>query len=454
MSIVARTGFPRGGVHPEEQKKLSSGSDPVVVMPPKKVAVAVTQHLGKPSRLIVRKGEEVVVGQILAEADGPISANLHSPVSGKIIKIADAEVVGAYRSPVINIMNNGEDQGLEEFNVKQPICWADKELFMERIRTAGIVGLGGATFPTAIKLRPPPGVKVDTLLLNGCECEPYLTADDVLMRTRSAEMIAGGMVMAAVLGVNSIMIGVEVNKPEAIAALRKVVDEKSADALFDSAGPAIRIEVVGLKTRYPQGAEKQLIDALMTRQVPSGQLPFAVGAVVQNVGTALAAYEAVAFGKPLIERVVTLTGRAIKRPGNYLARIGTPLSVLVEAADGTTDDLAAMIAGGPMMGKSIRTLEVPVVKGLSGVLFLTADEVSGSTESDCIRCGRCVDACPMGLAPCDITAQAEYLNWERAVGLGALDCVECGSCQYACPASRFLVSRLRLTKYYWRRLKK
>jgi electron transport complex protein RnfC len=450
----ATAGFKRGGVHPYEGKSLSESAELVRVDVPKRVQVPVTQHLGKPSKAVVAKGDNVVVGQLLAEADGPISAPVHSPVSGKVLKVDDGEIVGAYRAPIIDIMNDGKFEGEEAFGQTPVVDWGVKGEFLDRIRAAGVVGLGGAAFPTAVKLAPPRNVTVDHLLINGCECEPYLTADDILMREQAADVVAGCAIMAGILGIDRIRIGVEVNKPRAIAALNEAISTKSYLATYQGTVPAFDVAVVPLKTRYPQGAEKQLIDAVTGRQVPSGQLPFSVGCVVQNVGTALAVYDAVATGKPLIERVITLTGGAIANPGNYLARIGTPVSALVEAAGGTSESLAAMIAGGPMMGKSLRNLDVPVVKGMSGLLFLTAAEAAALEETDCIRCGRCVDACPMGLAPCNITAQAEHSKWEDAVGLGALDCVECGSCQYACPARRYLVARIRLTKYYWRRLQK
>ena len=451
-SVTAR--FKRGGVHPYEGKELSAASELVTVEVPKRLQVPVTQHLGKPSKVVVEKGQDVQVGQILAEADGPISAPVHSPVSGKVLKIGDAEIVGAYRAPVIDIMNDGKFTGEEAFKGTPVVNWDEKVDFLGRIRSAGVVGLGGAAFPTAVKLSPPPNVKIDHLLINGCECEPYLTADDILMRERAAEVVAGCAIMAGILGVDRVRIGVEVNKPRAIEALSTAISQQVYTATFKGAIPSFDIVTVPLRTMYPQGAEKQLIEAITGRQVPSGQLPFSVGCVVQNVGTALAVFDAVARKRPLFERVVTLTGGAITNPGNYLARIGTPVSALVAAAGGTTEALAAQVAGGPMMGKSLRNHDVPVVKGMSGLLFLTAAEAAAAEETDCIRCGRCVNACPMGLAPCEITAQADFLKWEKSISLGALDCVECGSCQYVCPANRFLVARVRLTKFYSRRLPK
>jgi len=334
------------------------------------------------------------------------------------------------------------------------VDWNRQEEFITMIRDAGVVGLGGAAFPTAVKLVPPKDASVEALLLNGCECEPYLTADDTLMLNHPAEVLAGAIVMASILKVKRIVIGVEDNKPRAIENLR-VAEQNRAWAGWFS-GPAYEpsIEIVPLRTRYPQGAEKQLIEAVCGRQVASGQLPFSVGMVVQNVGTSFAVFESVSRRRPLIDRIVTLSGRAIKQPGNYHAAIGTPLAHIVSAAGGTTDALRAMVAGGPMMGRSIRTLDEPVVKGLSGVLFLDEDEVAAAREVDCIRCGRCLDVCPMGLAPCNIAAQAEYQQWEQAVALHLLDCVECGTCEYACPSNRQLVARMKLSKFHWRRAQK
>lgn len=450
----ANARFKRGGVHPYEGKELSAASSLVSVEVPKRVQVPVTQHLGKPGKVVVAKGENVEVGQILAEADGPISAPLHSPVSGKVLKVGDGEIVGAYRAPVIDIMNDGKFTGEDAISGTPVVNWDEKGDFLERIRSAGVVGLGGAAFPTAVKLSPPQNVTIDHLLINGCECEPYLTADDILMRERAAEVVAGCAIMAGILGIGRIRVGVEDNKPRAIEALSTAIAQRVYAASFKGTPPEFDIVTVPLRTMYPQGAEKQLIEAITGRQVPSGQLPFSVGCVVQNVGTALAVFDAVARRRPLIERVVTLTGGAITNPGNYLARIGTPVSALVAAAGGTTEDLAAQIAGGPMMGKSLRNHDVPVVKGMSGLLFLSAAEAVAAEETDCIRCGRCVNVCPMGLVPCEITAQADFLKWEQSIALGALDCVECGSCQYVCPANRFLVARVRLTKFYARRLPK
>ena len=450
MSSVTM-GFPKGGVHPPEEKELSLGAELVTVTPPKKVIVPVTQHLGRPSAVVVNRGDEVVVGQVLAEATGPVSAAVHSPVSGKVLKIADGAVIGADRVPVIEIMNNGEDTGLDAF-VQKTVSWKDKSSFLDWIRDAGVVGLGGATFPTHIKLMPPKDATVHTLIINGCECEPYLTADDTLMQWKPAEVLAGCCIMAGVLGISRILIGIEDNKPRAIEAMTVAAREGTYASFFDGDVPSFDVQVHALKTRYPQGAEKQLIDALIHRKVGAGKLPFTAGVVVQNSGTAYAAFEAVAARKPLIDRVMTVTGKGVEKPGNFLVRIGTPISEVVNAAGGAKENLKAIIAGGPMMGKSVKTLELPVVKGTSGVLLLTGEEIEEYRERECIRCGRCVEACPVNLVPCDVAAFAEFRQWDRAGK--AMECVECGCCQYVCPANRYLVLYNRLAKYHWRRLQK
>ncbi len=450
----AATGFSTGGVHPREAKELAPALPLTEVASPDKVQVPVTQHLGKASVVAVQKGQDVKVGDVLAQADGFVSSAVHSPVSGKVLRIYDGSVVGAYRVPIIEIMNDGKYTGSEAWSPAALIPWAKKAGFLDAIKAGGIVGLGGAAFPTHVKLAPPKDAKIDTLILNGCECEPYLTADDAVMRSRPAQVLAGAMVMASILGVKNVQVGVENNKPEAIAALNQALNEKAHLALIEGADDSAQmtIEVRAVRTRYPQGAEKQLIDALTGRRVGSGKLPFNVGVVVQNVGTAAAVFDAVASGKPLFERVITVSGKAVNKPGNYVVRIGTPLQTLVDAAGGAKETLRAIVAGGPMMGKSLRSLEAPVVKGMSGVLLLEDSEIQAYEQQDCIRCGRCVEACPVNLVPCDIAAMAEFKRWADCANV--MDCVECGCCQYVCPARRSLVLYNRLAKYYQRRIKK
>jgi len=295
---TAIAGFKKGGVHPLEGKELSLGGELVEVEPPKMVMVPVTQHLGKPSSCLVEKKADVTVGQVLAEPDGFISSFVHSPVSGKVLKVFDGPVVGVYRAKIIQIMNNGKYEGADQFASEPRVNWSEKDQFLERIRLAGVVGMGGAAFPTNVKLGPPPDAPVDTLIINGCECEPYLTADDVLMRDTPGQVLAGARIMAGVLGVDTILIGVENNKPRAIEAMTVAVREQAHKSYDDGEGPDPTIKIVPLKTRYPQGAEKQLIDATLGRRVGSGKLPFAVGVVVQNVGTCVAVLDAVGLGNP------------------------------------------------------------------------------------------------------------------------------------------------------------
>ena len=448
MSVLTG-GFKQGGVHPAERKALSEGAELVTVPAPKMIMMPVSQHLGRPSHCLVKKGETVTVGQRLAEADGPVSSELHSPVSGKVLKVFDGPVVGSPRSPIIQIMNDGKFDGAKQYEAEPAVHWANLRRFIIKIHDAGVVGMGGAAFPTHVKLHPPQDCPVDTLIINGCECEPYLTADDYMMRTRPDKILSGAVIMAAVLGVDTIWIGIEDNKSAAIEAMERSIAEGTYKKFDHGHAPEPVISLMRMRTQYPQGAEKQLIDAVVGRKVPSGKLPFAVGCVVQNVGTCGAVFDAVALDKPLIERVVTVSGRAVANPGNFLVKLGTPIKELVAAAGGALPDLRAIVAGGPMMGKSLRALDVPVVKGMSGLLLLTSEETEGYEEQDCIRCGRCVEACPMRLAPCDQAAACQFEQWDKLEGV--MDCVECGSCQYVCPARRNLVLWIRLGKYHWRK---
>ncbi len=434
--------FKKGGVHPADRKELSAQAEITPIAAPKTVIVPLAQHIGAPTKAVVKKGDEVKVGQVLAEPGGFVSTVIHSPVSGKVKKIADVATAGGDRTPAIEIVNDGEDTWIDGVDLDATdIDFGAADTFKDRISQAGIVGMGGAAFPTHVKLSPPPDSPVDALVINGAECEPYLTADYRLMLEYPREVLLGIKAMQLVLGVEKVLVGVEDNKPDAVKAMQ-------AAATGDLAG----IEIHALRTRYPQGAEKQLIEALLGRQVPPGKLPFSVGAIVQNVGTAYAVFEALAKNKPLIERVVTVTGKAAAKPSNFMARLGTPVSALLEAAEVSEEAVRAMISGGPMMGRAFRHTEIPVVKATSGILLMDGDEFVAREEQDCIRCGRCVDACPMALVPCDLAAYAEFSEWEDADGVD--NCVECGSCQYVCPSRRFLVQWIRLAKAQRRRLKK
>ncbi len=427
--------FKLGGVHPAENKL--SAHTPIKVLPvPDRVFVPLAQNLGAPSKALVNRGDEVKTGQLIATAGGFIGANLHSPVSGKVFKIDVVADSSGFRRPAV-IINVEGDQWMENIDRSDKIVskiTATPEEIINKIKDAGIVGMGGATFPTHVKLMPPPGKTAEFLIINGVECEPYLTADHRVMMERGSELIIGTQILMKALQVSKGFIGIENNKPDAIEHLTKLSEGFKG------------IEVVPLKVKYPQGGEKQLIKAVVNREVPSGKLPIEVGCVVQNVGTALAVYEAVQKSKPLIERVVTVTGKALSKPSNFLVRLGTPVSLLIEAAGGLPGDTGKIIGGGPMMGKALLSVDVPVVKGTSGILLMKKTESKRKTETACIRCSKCTYVCPMGLEPYLLSRVSKTGNFEMAEKERIMDCIECGSCQYTCPASIPLLDYLRLGK--------
>lgn len=427
--------FSLGGVHPAENKR--SANSPVEVLPvPPVVSIPLAQHIGAPAQALVKKGDEVKVGQVIAQSAGFVSANIHSPVSGKVAKVDQVVDASGYRKAAI-IINTEGDEWVEDIDrsailVKE--ITARPEAIVKKIGEAGIVGLGGATFPAHVKLSPPPGKTCDVLIINGVECEPYLTSDHRLMLEKGEELLVGIRLLMTALHVKEAIIGIENNKPDAIAHMEKLASEYEG------------IRVQPLKVQYPQGGEKQLIDACMGRQVPSGKLPIEVGAVVHNVGTAYAVYEAVQKNKPLIERIVTVTGLSLARPANFLTRIGTPISALIEAAGGLPDDTGKIIGGGPMMGKALTSTEIPVTKGTSGVLLMPQPLASRKQVDPCIRCAKCVSVCPMGLSPYLLMPLAERAIWDRAEEENVMDCIECGSCSFTCPSSRPLLDYIRLGK--------
>jgi len=431
---ILRT-FVLGGIHPAENK-LSSNAPIETISVPKQAIIPLGQNLGAPSKPVVKKGDMVKVGQLLAEAGGFISTPIHSPVSGKIFKIDNAIDASGYKRPaiIINVEGDEWDESIDTSTEIVSEITLDSKQIIEKIKNAGVVGMGGATFPTYVKLMPPPGKVAEYLIINGVECEPYLTADHRLMLEKGEEIIIGTRLLMKALNVNKAFIGIENNKPDAINHMRELVKTHAG------------IEVQTLKVQYPQGGEKQLIKASVNREVPSGKLPIEVGCVVQNVGTAFAVYEAVQKNKPLIERVVTVTGKAVKKPSNLLARIGTPIGELIEAAEGFPNNTGKMIGGGPMMGKAITSLDVPIVKGSSGVLLMKKEESFRRIESPCIRCSKCTYVCPMGLEPFLLSKASKLNNFEMAENESIMDCIECGSCQYACPAGIPLLDYLRLGK--------
>ncbi|MEG2066618.1 MAG: electron transport complex subunit RsxC [Tannerellaceae bacterium] len=427
--------FRIGGIHPPENK-LSAGKKIAGLVAPKQVIIPLGQHIGAPAQAVVTKGDQVKVGTLLAKAGGFVSANIHSSVSGKVTKIDNALDASGYKRPAIFIDVEGDEweETIDRSEALVSTCSLSSKEIVDKIAAAGIVGLGGATFPTQVKLTPPPGSKAEILIINAVECEPYLTSDHSLMMERGEQVLVGVSLLMKAIQVNRAVIGIENNKPDAIALMQKLAAGKQG------------IEVMPLKVQYPQGGEKQLIDAVIRRQVKSGALPISAGAVVQNVGTAFAVYEAVQKNKPLIERVVTVTGKAVANPCNLQVRIGTPISALIEAAGGIPENTGKIIGGGPMMGKALITPDVPVTKGSSGVLLLTKEESVRPPMHDCIRCTKCVSVCPMGLNPSLLMNVTEFTNWELAEKNYITDCIECGSCSYTCPANRPLLDYIRLGK--------
>lgn len=427
--------FRIGGVHPPENK-LSAGKAIKVLGLPKQVIIPLSQHIGALATPIVKKGDLVKVGTQIAQPGGFVSAAIFSSVSGKVAKVDEVIDASGYRKPAIFIDVEG-DEWEESINRSSELvkeCNLTPEEIVKKISAAGIVGLGGACFPTHVKLTPPPGNTAEILIINAVECEPYLTSDHQLMLEKAEQIMVGVSILMKAIKVNKAVIGIENNKPDAITLMSRVA----------VAYPGV--EVMPLKVQYPQGGEKQLIDAVIRRQVASGALPISTGAVVQNVGTAYAVYEAVQKNKPLFERVVTVTGKSLKNPSNLLVRIGTPMSMLIEEAGGLPEDTGKVIGGGPMMGKALVNTEVPITKGSSGVLVMPSSEASRKEVKNCIRCAKCVSACPMGLEPYLLSALSENADWERMETERIMDCIECGSCQFTCPAARPLLDYCRLGK--------
>ena len=424
----------KGGIHPHDHKHFSNHKAIEKCPAGEKLYIPLMQHIGRPARPIVKPGDAVKKGQKIAEAGGFVSIPMHSPVSGKIIKI------GPYAHPTgtvqqaIEIENDGKNEWIDELHNDETYISLEPDKLKELIQEAGICGMGGAGFPTHVKLTPPENRPIDTVILNGVECEPYLTADHRLMLEKPEEIIAGLRIIMKILDAKKGYIGIELNKKDAIKIFKEMLrDEK-------------KISVVPCLLRYPQGAEKQLIYAATKRKVPAGGLPMDIGVVVQNVGTAYAIYEAVRYKKPLIERITTITGSIVKESKNLRVAIGTPLSDLLEFCGGTTDDVGKIISGGPMMGFAIPGTDTPATKTTSGFVFMSPSEVVDTHEEPCLRCGRCVDACPMNLMPTFIVDNIKNGQYEEALKLNVLDCIECGSCGYVCPSHIQLVQRLKIGK--------
>lgn len=427
--------FKLGGVHPP-QNKLSADKKIEILSIPKTVFIPVAQHIGAPATPTVKRGDEVKVGQVIAKSSSFVSTNIHSSVSGKVKKVDFSSDSSGYPKQGIFIDVVGDDW-LEEIDHTTELVKdfdLDGRKIIQKIQDAGIVGLGGATFPTHVKLVPPKGMKAEVLLINGVECEPYLTSDHRLMLEKADEILVGTQILMKALNVEKAIVGIENNKPDAI----QLLSEKTKNYKG--------ISVVALKVQYPQGGEKQLINAVTGKEVPSGGLPIAVGAVVSNVGTAFAVYEAIQKNKPLFERVVTITGKGLEKPSNFKVRIGTSTAELVVAAGGLPENTGKIISGGPMMGRAIASLDVPVTKGTSGILLMQGEESKRGDYISCIRCSRCVSVCPMGLEPYLLMTLGEQQIFDRAEDEKIMDCIECGSCSFTCPSNRPLLDYIRFGK--------
>lgn len=425
-----------GGIHPAANK-LSAGEPIEALALPKQAAFLLSQHIGVPAVPLVKRGDTVRVGTKIAEAGGFVSAAIFSSVSGKVSKIDDIIDAGGYRKPAIFIDVEGDEweSDIDRSEELVTICDLTPEEIIRRIKEAGIVGMGGACFPTHVKLSPPPGCKAECIVINGVECEPYLTADHRLVLEKPDEILMGVSLLMKAAKVDKAYIGIENNKPDAIRVMSEKVIQYP------------HITIVPLCTKYPQGGEKQLIQAILGKEVPlPPAIPIQVGVIVQNVATAFAVYEAVQKHKPLFERIVTVTGKALKHPSNFKVRMGTPVSLLIEAAGGMPEDTGKIIAGGPMMGKALADMNVPVCKGTSGILLMQKNEASRGSIQPCIRCAKCVEVCPMGLEPYLLATCSMHANWERAENELVMSCIECGSCQYICPSFRPLLDYIRLGK--------
>ena len=425
-----------GGVHPSENKL--SCAKPIEALPlPDVVTIPLAQHIGAPAVAKVAKGDRVLTGQLIAEAGSFMSANIHSPISGTVTAVDMAVNGQGLRQMMITIRREGDDwaEGIDRSDALVKVCPFSAQEIIAKIKDAGIVGMGGATFPTHVKLSVPPGKKAECVIINGVECEPYLTSDHRTMLEHGEELVVGVTILMKAVGVGKAYIGIENNKPDAIAHLTKIAAGYKG------------IEVVPLKVMYPQGGEKQLIAAVTGREVPPPPaLPIDVGAVVCNASTTLAVYEAVQKNKPLLERVVTVTGKGVARPCNLLVRMGTPVSALLEAAGGLPEDAGKVLNGGPMMGRAMVNLDSPVTKGCSGITVLGGREALRGADSACIKCAKCVSACPMGLEPYLLSKLTRKQAWERLETEQITNCIECGCCQFTCPAYLPLLDYVRLGK--------
>lgn len=430
--------FNRGGVHPEENKLASNNKIEVFPLT-KKAVIFVSQHLGAPATCLVQKGDKVKVGTLLSKAEAFICANTHSPYSGTVTKVDVATDFNGFKKPAIyiDVQEDEWEEGIDTTpDIKREITLEAKDI-VQRMKDCGIVGLGGAAFPTNVKYMIPEGKKAEYLIINGVECEPYLTSDNRIMIENTEEIFIGIEIMKKALGIKTALVGIENNKPEAIRIMTEMSKKYNGT------------EIVPLKLKYPQGAEKQLINALTGREVPSGKLPIEVGCVVDNVGTALAIYYAVQKNRPLIDNVLTFTGKSVRPENqkNLLVRVGTPLQEIIDYCGGLPEDTGKLISGGPMMGKAIMDTSAPTVKTTSSILVMNEKEAKRQEPTPCIRCGKCVDACPMGLEPVLLSTLCSQDKWEEAEKECVMDCIECGCCLFTCPANRPLLDLIRVGKF-------
>jgi electron transport complex protein RnfC len=421
----------KGGIHPKDNKGYTANKPIEKPLLPQRVIIPVRQHIGAPCTPLVKRGDAVKKGQVIADIQAMVSCPIHASISGTVVDVGDYDHGVFGKTTAIVIDSDGQDQWIEGLPLSRDWDKIEIEEMKSIIRNAGIVGMGGATFPTHVKLSPPPNKKIDALIINGAECEPYLTADYRMMLEDKERIATGVKILMKVLGVSKAYIGIEDNKKDAVDAMKSVF-----------AGSAV--DVVSLPTRYPQGGEKMLIKAVTGREVPSGKLPSEVGVVVQNIGTAIAITDAVTMGIPLIERVVSVTGGALKEPKNLLLRVGTTFREAIDYCGGFRENPDKVIMGGPMMGIAQFSLDTPIIKGTSGILALTKSETNETQECACIRCGKCIHACPMGLNPSMLSVLGEINHWEEAKeDYALLDCIECGSCVYVCPAKRNIVQYIK-----------
>ena len=427
--------FPKGGIHPAENKITSDKAIKRMAVP-KVVYVPIAQHIGIPSEIVVDRKDKVVIGQVIARSGGFVSTNIHSPVAGTVTKLDMIVDSSGYKKQCIVIRTDQKDESNfreVEYTLLEDILMSPKDI-LQRISDFGIVGLGGATFPSHVKLTVKEDKKIDCLIINGVECEPYLTADHRLMLEKADEIIVGIRILMHALHVDRAVIGIENNKKDAIEVLRKAAQSDD------------RIKVAALQVKYPQGSEKQLIKAILKREVPKNGLPLDVGVIVHNVGTIYAIYQAVQHDQPLIERVVTVTGKHLEQPSNFWVKIGTPVKDLVAEVGGIPEGTRKIVNGGPMMGKAIKSTDVPITKGTSGILVISEDEASRKEPKNCIRCSECVFVCPMGLEPHLLMNLTEKGLYERAANEDVMTCIECGSCSYVCPSHRPLLDYIRFGK--------